>query len=61
MAALGRIARICRALSVGIPLASLFVVMTVTNAAAAPASSRAGTGGSAEQIVAYGNGGFEWG
>ncbi len=62
MAARGRIARICLVLSLGVPMFSWFVVMTATNAATAPVSSHASVAGSAgEQIVAYGNGGFEWG
>jgi hypothetical protein len=62
MAACGRIARICLVLSLGVPMSSWFVVMTAANAAAAPVSSPASVAASAgEQIVAYGNGGFEWG
>ena len=60
MAVRGRIARICRALGVGVTVALALAGATV---ASTSASTRVQAGSVAGQapVVEYGNGGFEWG
>jgi hypothetical protein len=63
MAARGRIARICLALSVGVSMTGWYVAMTAANAAAAPLGSLSSiaTPLTGQPGNSSGNGGFEWG
>jgi hypothetical protein len=63
MADSGRIVPICRALGPAVPTATMYAAMTAANGAVAPASSLSpvGAANGDQLVVAYGNGGFEWG
>jgi hypothetical protein len=60
MAARGRIARICRAFIVGVPVALAIAGATVAATSASTLVPAGSVTGHASSVV-YGNGGFEWG